>query len=144
MVEAIGIPLLVKAVDFLFEEGKNILKGIRARRKESEDTVQPSVDVKKQPVRECATMSKEQVLSKTISLKMWSDSEKEIEHILRLLELDTRAYRLAEESYKMYGRALVPLIIVNRLIEAEKGVEETTKRLKDALSKVYEEEIIIS
>lgn len=64
--------------------------------------------------------------------------------MIRLLEIDTRSYHLAQEQYKMYGRALVPAIILNRLIEREKGIEETTKRLTDVLNKIYGKKLIIS
>jgi hypothetical protein len=33
MIEAVGIPILLKAVDFLFEEGRKILQERRERRK---------------------------------------------------------------------------------------------------------------
>ncbi len=144
MVEAIALPLLNKALTLLFDEGKKILQEILERRKEPTDAEQQSEEIVEPRERDDVITSKELALSQTIDERVWSESEKDIEHLHRLLELNTRAYRLAEESYNMYGRELVPRIVVNRLIEAEEGVEKTTKRLKDALSKVYGKEIIIS
>lgn len=144
MVEAVGIPLLLKAVDFLFEEGKKILQEIRTRRKSSTDAEPPSEDTEKPIMRDDVIMSKDSALSQIINENSWLDSEKEIEHLLRLLELVTRRYRLAKEQFESYGRADVPPITVNRLIEAEKGIEENTKKLQDAMSKVYGKKIILS
>lgn len=146
------IPLLIKAVDFLFEEGKKILQEIRARRKESTDVDKTTkqTDSPRTPIirdeqgTNDVIISKEDALNQKISEKDWADSEKEIEHLLRLLELDTRSYRLAQEQYKMYGRALVPPIVLNRLIDAEKGIEDTTKKLQKVMSKIYNKEIYLT
>ena len=146
------IPLLIKAVDFLFEEGKKILQEIRARRKESTDVDKTTkqTDSPRTPIirdeqgTNDVIISKEDALNQKISEKDWADSEKEIEHLLRLLKLDTRSYRLAQEQYKMYGRALVPPIVLYRLMDAEKGIEDTTKKLQKVMSKIYNKKIYLT
>ena len=146
------IPFLIKAVDFLFEEGKKILQEIRARRKESTDVDKTTkqTDSPRTPIirdeqgTNDVIISKEDALNQKISEKDWADSEKEIEHLLRLLKLDTRSYRLAQEQYKMYGRALVPPIVLNRLMDAEKGIEDTTKKLQKVMSKIYNKKIYLT
>ena len=152
MVEAIGISLLTKAVEFLFEEGKKVLEEISTRRKEaSESTEKPEEKPETKPQAEPEPKlqdpdklitSKEQALSQKIDEKVWLDSEGEIEHLLNLLDISTEKYRHSEEQYKIFGKALAPNIVRYNLKEAEKEVEETTIRLKESLRKVYGKEII--
>lgn len=144
--------MLSKAVDFLFEEGKKIIQEIRERKKTSSNIGIPDTEVVEPitpaPIEEKNSndviTTKNDALNHEIERSIWLNSEKEIEHLLRLLELDTRSYRLAQEQYKMYGRALVPPIVLNRLIDAEQGIEDTTKKLQKVMSKIYNKEIYLT
>lgn len=152
MVQAIGISILNKAVEFLFEEGKKVLEDIRTRRKKASDfkekpeekpELKPQVKPEPKPQDSNKVITtKDQALSQKIDVKIWSDSEREIEHLLTLLDISTKKYRLAEKQYMIGGEELAPYIILHRLENAEKEVEDTTIRLKDSLRRVYGKEII--
>lgn len=141
MIEIVAIPILLKAVDFLFGEGSKILEERRERRqaqlepqKEKENalsTVQPSESPKE------VIQSKETALKQPIPETAWLDSEARIRHLMSLLEVHTKNYYLAKEQYAKWGGTLVPPIILHNLSEAEDQIAATTKELQAALSKVY-------
>ena len=146
MLETIAIPILLKAVEFLFGEGSKILEERRARRKADQET-------KKEKPQDTASssasttkpadviQSKEAALSQPVAETAWSDSEANIKHLLSLLEIYTKNYYLAREQYAKWGSALVPPIIVSNLAEAENEIAKTTKELQATLSKVYEKKV---
>lgn len=148
MLEAIGIPILLKAVDFLFTEGNKILQERRKRRQEEKKKSGANVeDAKPTSTRtDVADVinSREAALKLTVDEAVWSDTEAEIDHLVNLLEIHTRNFHLAREQYAKWGSAMVPPIIVNNLEEAEDAVAETMKELKDVLSRVYGQEITTS
>jgi hypothetical protein len=145
MIDPIQIPLLMKAIDFVFDEGRRILEERRERKKMSapapenetpEPAAEPSAaDV---PTRE---EIKQDLLSSRIDEIVWKNHELEVQHLVRLLETYSRNYHLASEQYAKWGSALVPPIIVHNMTEAENSVMDTLKKLQGVLSKVYEKEI---
>ncbi len=142
MLETVAIPILLKAVDFLFGEGSKILGERRERRKADREA-------KKEKTEETASLSasapkptemiqsREAALIQPIIETAWSNSEVHIKHLLSLLDIYTKNYHLAREQYAKWGSALVPPIIVSNLTEAENEIANTTKELQMALSKVY-------
>jgi hypothetical protein len=142
MLETIGIPILLKAVEFLFGQGSKILEERRERRKaEQEAKKEKPEDIASSFVGTTKPVdmiqSKEAALSQPVSEIVWSNSEANIKHLLSLLEIHTKNYYLAREQYAKWGSALVPPIIVSNLTEAENEIAKTTKELQAALSKVY-------
>jgi hypothetical protein len=148
MIETVGIPILLKAVDFLFEEGKKILKERRERRKAEQDIeiTKPETTGKSLPSEvkvSDAIDTKEVAMSQRISESVWLNSEAKIKHLMSLLEIHTRNYYLAKEQYAKWGSALVPPVIVNNLTESEDAVAETMKALQVELGKVYGKKVIL-
>ena len=156
MIDPIQLPILLKAIDFVFEEGHKILEERRERRKDQdkqENTlpaqVQPPAQTEiEQPAQAVAVVqppveepTKEQLLAAKVDEIRWQNHEMEVQHLVRLLETYSRNYQLAKEQYAKWGSALVPAIIVNNLSEAENSVFETIKQLEVVLSKVYEKDI---
>lgn len=146
MLETIAIPILLKAVEFLFGEGSKILEERRERRKteqasekEKSETPAPSTDTAKAAD---TIRSKEVALSQPIAEAAWAESEAKVKHLLSLLEIHTKNYYLAKEEYAKWGSALVPPIIVHNLTEAEDGIVATTKELQAALSKAYGKQVV--
>lgn len=142
MIEAAGIPILLKAVDFLFEEGKKILQERRERRKAEQDVEKAMYETTgKSPHSEVkvsdAIDTKEVAMSQGIPESVWLNSEAKIKHLMSLLEIHTRNYYLSKEQYAKWGGALVPPVIVNNLTEAEDAIAETMKALQIELGKVY-------
>lgn len=148
MIDPTQLPILLKAIDFVFDEGRKILDERRERRKATE---QAPVQENPAPVKEPAPAEiqqqselKQDLLGSKIDELLWKDHEMEVNHLVKLLETYSRNYHLASEQYAKWGSALVPPIIVHNMTEAENSVLETTKQLEAVLSKVYKRELAIT
>jgi hypothetical protein len=145
MLETIHIPILLKAIDFVFDEGRKILEERRERRKqgapaqESEPS-EPAADLTPEEI-QARDEIKQDLLKSRVDEILWKNHELEVQHLVRLLETYSRNYHLANEQYAKWGGALVPPIIVHNMTEAENSMVETIKKLEDVLSKVYEKDI---
>ena len=145
MLDPIQLPLLMKAIDFVFDEGRKILEERRERRRLQDAALQneaaePAADiVPTEP--EKAVEAKQDLLASKVDEIVWQNHEQEIQHLVRLLETYSRNYYLAKEQYAKWGDALVPPIIVNNLRDSENSMIETIKRLETVLSKVYRKDI---
>lgn len=148
MLDPIHIPILLKAIDFVFDEGRKILEERRERRKASaaSTTAEPATNPEPASEPEPAAIDetnqgKQDLLTSRIDEILWKDHELEVQHLVRLLETYSRNYHLASEQAAKWGSALVPPIIVHNMTEAENSMVETLKKLEDVLSKVYEKDI---
>ncbi len=144
MIDAIQLPILLKAIEFVFDEGHKILEERRERRKAQENPPQ----AEPQPAEETAVVqvqnpppTKQDLLAAKIDEILWKDHETDVQHLVRLLEIYSRNYQLAKEQYAKWGSALVPPIIANNLSEAENAMLATIKQLEGVLSKIYEKDI---
>ena len=148
MLDPTALPILLRTLDFLFEEGGKILQERRERRNAKKETAKPkeetapevTSDNKDEPK---IIRSKEKALTVQITQTAWSASESEINHLLSLLDVHTKNYRLAKEQYAIFGRALVPQVVRHNLEEAENGIEVTMKKLKSVLGTVYGTTIVV-
>jgi len=148
MVDPLQISVLVKAIDFLFNEGHKILQERRERR--LKDNVAPmstalpqgeNILAENEILRQSDLTIKQKLLSKKINLNIWNAKEEYVEHLMKLIEINTKKYYLAKEQHTKWGDALVPSIIVHNLDEAENEIRENAEKLKEALGEVYEEKI---
>ena len=143
MIETIAIPILMKAVDFLFDEGHKIFQERRERRKKELEEDEPvkaqdkSVDSRDSGSTESVIQSKDAALNISIDEANWNNSEGKVKHLMDLLEIYTKNYYLAKEQHAKWGSALAPPIVVHNLEEAENQVADTTKELQEVLSEVY-------
>ena len=145
MIDPTQLPILLKAIDFVFDEGRKILEERRERRKNSDPALasedqEPAKETTPVQVQE-KNETKQDLLASKIDEIMWQNHELEIKHLVKLLETYSRNYHLAKEQYSKWGSALVPPIIVHNMTEAENSVLETTKQLETVLSKVYKKDI---
>jgi hypothetical protein len=145
MIDPIQIPILLKALDSLFEEGHKILAERRERQKtgtlsQNIDKPEPVQGVPPPDIQETKEI-KQDLVSTKIDEILWQNHELEVQHLVRLLETYSRNYHLASEQYAKWGSALVPPIVVHNMNEAENSVAETLKRLEAVLSKVYKKDI---
>lgn len=145
MIDPIQIPILLKAIDFIFDEGRKILEERRERRKlnlpaQNGETPEPAAEPAPAQVQEPEEL-KQDLLTSRIDEIRWQNHELEVQHLVRLLETYSRNYHLASEQYARWGSALVPPIIVHNMTEAENAMVETLKKLETVLSKVYEKDI---
>ena len=145
MIDPAQLPILIKAIEFIFDEGRKILDERRERRRKLEN-LQESVEqethkevVARKPEQEIQI--KQDLLASKVDEVLWWNHEREVEHLVRLLDIYSRNYYLAREQYAKWGDALVPPIIVNNLSESENSMLETIRRLEEVLSKVYQKEI---
>jgi len=146
MIESIQIPLLLKAIDFVFDEGRKILSERRERRlaentaSQAEETKADEKEIIPLEPEKADEIKKDLVASKIDEL-LWQSNEAEVKHLVTLLETYTRNYQIAKEQYAKWGSALVPPIIVHNMTEAENSVVDTLKKLEAVLSKVYKKDI---
>jgi hypothetical protein len=145
MLDAIQLPILLKAIDFIFDEGRKILEERRERRRMNANPPdgEPQENEKELmlPEPEKAEAIKQDLIASKIDEIVWQNHETEVQHLVRLLETYSRNYYLAKEQYAKWGSALVPPIIVSNMNEAENSMLETMKRLEVTLSKVYKKDI---
>jgi hypothetical protein len=148
MIDPIQVPILLKAIDFVFEEGRKILQERRERRKMNDSSPQSEVQ---EPQKEIVPLEtgqieevKQELLASKIDDLLWQSHEAEVQHLVRLLDTYSRNYHLAKEQYAKWGSALVPPIIMHNMTEAENSMIETIERLKTVLSKVYNKEITLN
>lgn len=145
MIDPTQLPLLLKAIDFVFEEGRKILEERRERRKlndvlpKSEDPEPTEELVLPEPEEEKEI--KQDLLTSKVDELLWQNHQLEIQHLVKLLETYSHNYHLAREQYAKWGDALVPPIIVHNMQDAENSMIETIKQLETVLSKVYKKEI---
>jgi hypothetical protein len=144
MLETVSVPILLKAVEFLFDEGRKILEERRERRKAQNTAIEEKTETS--PLRNTlpdettkieVIKSKEAALAMPIPESAWKESEAKVKHLMALLDIYTKNYYLAKEAYAKWGSALVPPIIIHNLSEAEDGVAKTSYELQSILSKTY-------
>jgi len=145
MIDPTQLPILLKAIDFVFDEGRKILEERRERRKNSDsaptsETQEPAKESLPAEI-QVKSETKQDLLASKIDEILWQNHELEVKHLVKLLETYSRNYHLASEQYAKWGSALVPPIIVHNMTEAENSMIETIKRLEIILSKVYKKDI---
>lgn len=145
MIDPAQLPILLKAIDFVFDEGRKILEERRERRKLKDSASKSeSPEIEKEialPEPESQIISKQIVLDSKVDETLWQNHEEEVKHLVRLLETYSRNYHLAKEQYAKWGSALVPPIIVNNMSDAENSMIEAMGKLQNILSKVYKKDI---
>jgi hypothetical protein len=145
MIDPLQLPILMKAIDFVFDEGRKILEERRERRKA--ESAAPEAEAPKDekeivPLEpEKAEEIKKDLITSKIDELLWQSHEAEVKHLVTLLETHSRNYRIAREQYAKWGSALVPPIIVHNMTEAENAVADTLGRLEAVLSRVYKKDI---
>ena len=145
MIDPTQLPILLKAIDFVFDEGRKILEERRERRKQSASAV---ADEPQEPEQEITPAEiqqqneiKQDLLASKIDEILWQNHEMEVKHLVKLLETYSRNYHLASEQYAKWGSALVPPIILHNMTEAENSMVDTLHQLETVLSKVYKKDI---
>lgn len=145
MIDPTQLPILLKAIDFIFDEGHKILDERRERRKKNDGVPQieeTSAEKEIMPAEpEKVAEIKQDLVTSKIDELLWQNHEAEIKHLVRLLETYSNNYHLAKEQYAKWGSALVPPIIVHNLADAENSMIETMGQLEAILSKVYNKDI---
>jgi hypothetical protein len=145
MIDPVQLPILMKAIDFVFEEGRKILEERREHRKADRATAQlPSSEPEKELVPlepEKVDEIKQDLISSKVDELLWQNNQREIESLVTQMKKHTENYYTLKEQEAEWGSALVPPVIVSQIRAKENSIIETRQRLEAALSKVYKREI---
>jgi hypothetical protein len=149
-VEAAAIAILTRAVDFLFEQGAEILRYRRERKdRERAPVPEPSPSSLPPPPTgsdtapsetdrsDAVVSTRDDLLRHEIDHAVLASNEAEIRHLLALQETHTKNYHLAREQYAKWGDALVPPIVINNLEHEEQALAEVMKELRTKVGEVY-------
>ncbi len=141
MLETTAIPILLKAVSFLFDECQKILEERRERRKQAQPKIEPpKPEVPAAPAQPGIT-SKEMALGISVNQATWMKAESQVEHLLSLLDIHVGNYRLLSKQYAAWTEALVPPIIANSLKNEEAKIITIASQLQTLLSEVYAQDV---
>jgi hypothetical protein len=145
MIDPTQLPILLKALDFVFDEGRKILEERRERRKTSDsapisENQEPAKEITPAAIQEKNEL-KQDLLASKIDEILWQNHELEVQHLVRLLEKHTKNYYILKEQAAQWGSALVPPVIMLQIEERENLIMETRKQLEIVLSKVYKKDI---
>jgi hypothetical protein len=153
MIETLAVPLVVKAIEFLFDESKKVLEERRTRRDAElnasinsgkQDVEKPVVDApsnSQAPVE--AIHTKESALDTRIDEIRLKSLEKDIAHLLELSEIYKDNLYQARGKFARFGRDYAPPHLLYEMKEAEDGFVESSKKLNTLLSQLYGKEIIV-
>ena len=130
MLDPTTLPILLKSLDFIYEEYSKLLEERRERRKDAREGSQKGMP-------ELPAPTKEEALEKKIEPKEWQASEAHIEHLTDLLDIHYDNYHLLSKQYAQWTEVLVPPVISNGLMREEKEIEKITMQLKEALANLY-------
>jgi hypothetical protein len=153
MLELFAIPVLIKAADFLFEEGRKILQERRERRQaelkantslaaSNSDTDPGKSDAFTREDKD-VIQTKDDLLHQQIDQMLLNRYKRKIRHELDLLETYTQQYYWAKEQFAKYGIDAPPITRF-RLQDAEDNIVATMKDLQESVSLVSGKEVIIS
>ena len=145
MIDPVQLPILMKAIDFVFDEGRKILEERRERRRlndaSSKSDDQQPVDEVALPAPEREKEVKQDLLASKIDEIVWHDNEWIIEKLVKTLDRHIKSYYILKEQEAQWGSALVPPIILLQIEQKENSIIETRNQLETALSKVYKKDI---
>jgi hypothetical protein len=138
MIEALLVPVVKKAVDFLFDEGREVLKAHFGRQDGAPKVADKEGSSPQQPdAMGILSMAKDDALRRKIDEAAIEHHKAALEHLLRLQEIQSRNYHSAKEQEARWGKDLVPPVIVNRVVDTEKELAETTSRIQEVLDTIY-------
>ena len=145
MIDPTQLPILLKAIDFVFDEGRKILEERREHRKTSDSTPtsenqEPAQEIAPVQVQENNEIKQDLITSKIDEI-LWQHYELEVQHLVKMLEKHTKNYYILKEQAAQWGSALVPPVILLQIEEKGNSIMETRKQLEIVLSKIYKKDI---
>lgn len=154
MIEAIAVPILVKAIEFLFDESKKILEERKIRRQAELETStsnnlgqqkmgQSSESIAATDLPTKLIDTKQNTLNTKIDETRLKSVEKDLAHLLGLCEIFKSNLYNAKEKYARFGRDYAPPHLLYEIKENEEGLLDSTRKINKLLSQIYEKEIIV-
>ena len=146
MLEAWKIPILTTALNLLFDIWSFILDDIKSRRKarlQEKEEISNENNAASDKSITTIVSTKEQALKLNVDEITFSKNEKDINHLVNLLQIYTTNYQIAEKKYAMWGSSLAPQIIIHDLEEAENNYIQTVIKLKKLIEETVDTAITI-
>lgn len=150
MIEALSIPILTKAIDFLFGEGQKILQERRERRMaefaatlSAKSSTEPGDERNEANIPINAVQSRSDLVDVQIKEDVWRIHAQDIQHLVELLEIHKKNYYHARKKYAMWGEALVPQIITHSLEHEEDQIAHVMQELETSISVILQKPIVI-
>lgn len=139
MIEAVMVPLVKKAVDFLFDEGVKVVTAYRERKKQAGQQTIERADERPKIDDAIAGLptTRDLALEKRLDEVQVERHRQTLEHLIRLQEIQSRNHHLAREQLAAWGKDLVPPVILNRLLESEEALAETTNKMREVVAAIY-------
>jgi hypothetical protein len=138
--EPLGLAVLAKAVDFLFDEAKKIFnerRETRSSRGDYSNRAEATTETNK-------TTKKEEILTLHPNLLLLQDSSGEIEHCLAQIQQYRQNKRILERQVALYGGFIYAhLQLQNQLIQVDDELENWCAKLKGIVEEVYNYKLTI-
>lgn len=138
MLDPTTLPILLKSLDFLYDEYSKLLTERRERR--LAESRAPKADAEEKPATMPPVPTKADALTQKIEPAHWHSREAQIEHLNQLLEIHYGNYHHLSKQRAEWGDTLVPQIIVNSLAHEEKEIKKITQELQEVLAKLYSQD----
>jgi hypothetical protein len=142
MIDPTALPILMKAIDFIFGEGSKILQERRERRQREEGQNQEAKKNELAPEETGLVASKSDLLAKTVNEKRWKMHESDVESILEQIKHYKGRRNLAMKRYAIQG-INVGYETLQEIEETENEIEKAMKELEVLLSEVFHEKISV-
>lgn len=137
MLDPTTLPVLLKSLDFLYDEYAKLLAERRQRRQEEREAKSAQAEAEVDFPVSLPAPTKQDALSFQLDSAQWTASQTQIEHLTQLLDIHYGNYRHLSKQHAQWGPALVPPMIVSSLAHEEKEIEKLTQELQEALLKLY-------
>ncbi len=137
--EPIGLAVLTKAVDFLFNEASKFMQERRERRSLEQNRISS-----KEADKTTGFTKREELLSWEPNELFLQDTYLEIEHCLDQIQQYRKNRRMLEKQVAMYGGVvLAPIAVQNQLNNVERELESSCQKLRRLVEETYGQEIRI-
>jgi len=141
--EAIGVAALMKGVDFLYGEAKELLKANREAKKKRGEIDKTGIANEKLAEVDAEVVKQSVINANPAALKL-QDFAQEVEHCIEQIHKNRSNKRLLENQLAQYGGfEFAPLITQNQIRRSEEEIVLWTMKLKDIIENVYGRKLII-
>lgn len=138
--EPLGLTVLIKAVDFLFDEAGKLLQELRQQRKSQLDSTKSPQD----KMESRGATRKDEILSRHPNLLSLDETTKEINHCLSQIHQYSQNKRTLETQIALHGGLVfAPLPLQNQLQQTDDEIEKWCVQLKRIVEEVYEYDIAL-
>lgn len=140
-IDPITVPVLMKILDFFFDQGAKILQQRRERQakeleKDGKSDATTTHDTKPMQI-ETTITSKESALQQKIFDQKIKYNQKRLEHLLEIKEIYTNRHDLARKKMSVLGEIDTPYKILHEIDECEREIARIMEETKILLSDIF-------